>query len=226
VRPDHCLFVHRCFHPADARVWHRGLSVACFVATIPDRASVGPVSPHCRYSVEGPQFSGRGASFSVKALFVFGFARDVNPRPGFRSLSKRVQLFVSQHLRRSRYDYRLVWRTFTERTSRHLDQNAFCEAVVRWASETFNTLSVDFVAGDGSKRQFILGASTAVAGVADLGLAQTDASRSIAMLGSSPDPIDLDNAKNPGWKNSGYSIRIFLRRAEDTCAYRWQPRVN
>jgi len=33
-------------------------------------------------------FLGGGASFSVKGSFCFGFARDVNPRPGFRSLSK------------------------------------------------------------------------------------------------------------------------------------------
>lgn len=140
-------------------------------------------------------FLGGADSFPVKALFVLVslvLLSLVLVSDRFRS---RLQLFVSQHLRRSRYDYRLVWRTFTERTSRHLDQAAFCEAVVRWGSETFNALSVTLWLVDGSKQRFILGASTAVAGVADLGLTQTDASRSIAMLGSRPDPIDLDQAK-------------------------------
>lgn len=140
-------------------------------------------------------FLGEADSFPVKALFVLVslvLLSLVLVSDRFRS---RLQLFVSQHLRRSRYDYRLVWRTFTERTSRHLDQAAFCEAVVRWGSETFNALSVTLWLVDGSKQRFILGASTAVAGVADLGLTQTDASRSIAMLGSRPDPIDLDQAK-------------------------------
>lgn len=163
-------------------------------------------------------FLGGADSLSVKALFVLismvllALAL-VSDR--FRS---RVQLFVSQHLRRSRYDYRLVWRTFTERTSRHLDQTTFCEAAVRWASETFNALSVTLWLVDSSRRRFTLGASTAVAGIGDMGLTQKDSSHSIAALGSRPDPINLDQS-NESWAEElrGFNPDFFKKGGGHIC---------
>jgi len=130
---------------------------------------------------------------------------------------------VSQHLRRPRHDYRQVWRTFTERTSRQLDQTGFCEAVVRWASETFNALSVTLWLVEKSKAQFTLGASTSVAGLANMSTGQhpVDASRTIQMLGRMGDPIDLDQARGPGSRNFARSIRISSTRGAVASACRW-----
>ncbi len=53
-----------------------------------------------------------------------------------------VQHFVSRHFQRPVYDYRAVWRNFTEGTSSHLQANELCQCLVRLVADTFETLSV------------------------------------------------------------------------------------
>ena len=109
-------------------------------------------------------------------------------------LRQSLSRFVSRHLRRPRYDYRQVWRTFTERTARCVGRGEFCEAVVRWASETFDTLSVSLWLIDASRGRVELGAST-VMNPADGRSAEPvrpDVPRLAALLQDQAAPFDLE----------------------------------
>lgn len=81
-------------------------------------------------------------------------------------LSERTREYLrralSRHFQRSHYDYRSVWTTFAEHTTLFLDKSAFCQAVVKWLSSTFNVLSVTIWLVDDHNKKLVMAASTAV----------------------------------------------------------------
>jgi len=70
--------------------------------------------------------------------------------------------FVSRHFRRPLYDYRTIWRNFTQGTARRLEQTELSEGVVKVVSEIFQALSVMIWLLDDRKERLLLGASTAI----------------------------------------------------------------
>src|SRR5581483_6172374 len=78
-------------------------------------------------------------------------------------LSNRVQqklrCFVSRHFKRPQYDFRQIWRRFTQSTSNVFDKTGLCAAAARLISETFNALSVTFWLFDENER-LVFAAST------------------------------------------------------------------
>jgi putative PEP-CTERM system histidine kinase len=142
---------------------------------------------------------GGDAAFPVKAFFLLVALVGLT----LLLLSDRVQeytrRFVSRHLRRPRYDYRQVWQAFTKKTAACPTTPDFCEAVARWASETFNVLSVTLWLVDESKRRLTFGASTALTDADAAVLVQTNADLSpvIAALGQKALPVNVDQAREP-----------------------------
>ncbi len=122
-------------------------------------------------------------------------------------LREHTRRFVSRHLRRPRYDYRQVWQTFTQKTAACPAAPEFCEAVARWAAETFNVLSVTLWLVDEGKRRFTFGASTALTDADAAALIETDADLSpvIAALGQKAFPVNVDQIREP-W---GETLRQF-----------------
>lgn len=53
-----------------------------------------------------------------------------------------VQRFVSRHFQRPVYDYRAVWRNFTEGTSSRVQADELCQSLARLIADTFATLFV------------------------------------------------------------------------------------
>ena len=80
-------------------------------------------------------------------------------------LSERIRLwarqFVSRHFKRPFYDYRQVWRSFTEETSSLLDETELCREVAKLTSETFQVLSLTIWLVD-ENQQLVFGASTSL----------------------------------------------------------------
>lgn len=74
----------------------------------------------------------------------------------------QVRQFVSRHFRRPVYDYRTVWRTFTEGTATKMEQAALCRALVRLVADLFQTLSVSIWLVDESGGAVTLAASTSL----------------------------------------------------------------
>ncbi|HWW00407.1 MAG TPA: XrtA/PEP-CTERM system histidine kinase PrsK [Candidatus Acidoferrum sp.] len=116
-------------------------------------------------------------------------------------LSDRVRVYtkqwVSRHFQRPLYDYRRVWQTFRERTTRCIEQASLCEAVSRLVSEVFQALSVSIWLIDEDMPRLAFAASTSL--FAEKGeqakLAAEDATELIRALGAHPKPEDIDSAK-------------------------------
>ena len=115
-------------------------------------------------------------------------------------LSDRVRLhtkrFVSRHFQRPLYDYRTVWRTFTEGTARRVEQVDLCGQVVKLVSDIFQALSVSIWLVDERKEKLSFAASTSLSQekAGALTLDPADAAEVISVLSKHPDPIDIDSS--------------------------------
>jgi len=113
-------------------------------------------------------------------------------------LSDRMRLhtrqFISRHFQRPLYDYRTVWRTFAEGTTRCLEERQLCSAVVKLASEIFQALSVTIWLVDDKHRGLHLVASSSLKS-GEGHLQASDAAELIRAFSERPDPIDVDSSK-------------------------------
>ena len=144
-------------------------------------------------------FLGGDASFELKAFLVLVALVLLT----VLLLSDRVRLytkrFVSRHFQRPMYDYRSVWRTFTEGTTRRVEQKDLCAAVVKLVSDVFQALSVSIWLVDEKKEKLIFAASTCLsqeqAMNLNLSLAETDSI--VGALMGLGDPIDIESNNEP-----------------------------
>jgi putative PEP-CTERM system histidine kinase len=142
-------------------------------------------------------FLGGDASFTLKAFMVLVLLVLLT----LLLLSDRVRLhtkrFVSRHFQRPLYDYRAVWRTFTEATTRRVEQADLCGAITRLASEIFQALSVTVWVVDDRSNGLAFAASTSLSDTkaAHLQLDAADAAQVVAALATHPEPVDLDSSK-------------------------------
>jgi putative PEP-CTERM system histidine kinase len=142
-------------------------------------------------------FIGSGASFERKAFLVLAALVLLT----VLLLSDRVRLyskrFISRHFQRPLYDYRTVWRTFTQATASRVEQADLCNQVVKLISEVFQALSVSIWVVDERKEKLVFAASTflSLAKAGDLTLEPGDAAEVIAALTAHPEPVDLDSSQ-------------------------------
>ena len=142
-------------------------------------------------------YLGGDAAFPLKAFFVLVALVLLT----MLLLSDRARLytkrFVSRHFQRPIYDYRTVWRTFTEGTARRVEQNELCTAVSKLVSEIFQALSVSIWLIDERKERLAFAASTSLseAKAEQLTLEPSDAAQVIAALSTHPEPIDIDSSR-------------------------------
>lgn len=143
-------------------------------------------------------FLGGDSSFTLKAFLVLVSLVLLT----MLLLSDRVRLytkrFVSRHFQRPVYDYRTVWRTFTEGTARRVEQTELCSEIVKLVSQIFQALSVSLWLVDEGKRRLIFSASTSLSQskAGHLNLDNADAAQVIGALTGRPDPVDLDASKD------------------------------
>jgi len=74
----------------------------------------------------------------------------------------KTKRFISRHLKRPQYDYREIWRIFTERTVTLVQERPFCESVVKLISEMFEVLSVSIWIANENQKGFRCAGSTAL----------------------------------------------------------------
>jgi putative PEP-CTERM system histidine kinase len=105
-------------------------------------------------------YIGGDAAFAVKAFFIMAMV--VLLALVIQSDRARLELrrFVSRNFRRSSYDYRAVWKTFTEGTASRVEQNDLCRGLVTLIAETFDALTVSIFLVDEKKEKLLVGAST------------------------------------------------------------------
>jgi putative PEP-CTERM system histidine kinase len=138
-----------------------------------------------------------GADFQLKALLILVSLLLL----ALLLLSERVRWrakeWVSRHFNRPIYDYRQVWKTFTEGTTRRVEQGDLCSSIARLISEIFQAQSVTVWLADerNEKLQFAASTSLSAEKAAQLQMDPADAAEVICALRSHPDPINLDESK-------------------------------
>jgi putative PEP-CTERM system histidine kinase len=145
-------------------------------------------------------FLGEESSFTVKAFVILVALVAL----AMLLLSDRVRLrtrqFVSRHFRRPLYDYRLVWKRFTEDTVSRMEQTDLCRAVVRLVAEIFQALSVTLWLVDEKGKKVTAAASTSLPQLREenLRLQHAEATEVIQALYNHEDPVDFE-VSNENW---------------------------
>jgi putative PEP-CTERM system histidine kinase len=115
----------------------------------------------------------------------------------FRLSARR---FVSSHFQRSLYDYRKVWKTFTDATASRVEQIELSSAVAKMLSELFQALSVTVWTVDEANQTITLAASTSLSQQRSELIQPTreEAAAIIAAMRENSEPQDID-ALNVPW---------------------------
>ncbi len=143
---------------------------------------------------------GGDASFTLKAFIVLVALVLL----AILLLSDRVRMqtrrFVSRHFQRPLYDYRTVWRRFTEGTASCVRQAELCHAAVKLVTDIFQALSVSVWLVDEKKEKLIFAASTFLSETkgSELNPETAAATEVIGALRNHPDPVDID-VSNENW---------------------------
>ena len=105
--------------------------------------------------------------------------------------------FVSRHFQRPLYDYRTIWRTFTERTGAVVDENAYARQLVGLLSETLQVLSVTAWLADESRGRLACIASTSLpeSGAGGPAEACVELSKFTGAFAANTEPLALDGCK-------------------------------
>lgn len=110
----------------------------------------------------------------------------------------RMRRFISRHFERPLYDYRTVWRTFTEGTASRVEQVDLSRALVKLVADMFQALSVTIWILDSKKETFVLAASTSISEAKANEIAPTTAEANAvrAFFEQHTDPIDYELAQD------------------------------
>ena len=142
-------------------------------------------------------FWGGDASFTLKAFVLLV----VLVLFAILLLSDQVRLhtrrFVSRHFQRPLYDYRSVWRRFTEETACCVKSAELCQVAVKLVTDIFQVLSVTIWLVDDKRENFVFATSTFLseAKANDLKPQSADAMQVMQALRKHSDPVDIDASK-------------------------------
>jgi putative PEP-CTERM system histidine kinase len=142
-------------------------------------------------------WAGGDGFFTIKAFLILValvFLTLVLLSDRFRVHTKR---FVSRHFQRPLYDYRRVWKTFTEGTARRVEQGELCGAISKLISEIFQALSVTVWLVDERREKLVFTASTSLseAKAGYLKLEAPDCQEVVSRFSKVPEPVDIDSSK-------------------------------
>jgi putative PEP-CTERM system histidine kinase len=118
-------------------------------------------------------------------------------------LSDRARLyarrFVSRYLQRPLYDYRTVWRRFTEGMASRLTEKDLCHASVNLVADLFQALSVSIWLMDDKRQNLDMAASTSLAqNVAQRLRPSADETAAVlTALHGRHDPVDVEYSSEP-----------------------------
>ncbi len=107
--------------------------------------------------------------------------------------------FISRHFQRPIYDYRTVWRSFTEGTATRVEQTDLCRSLVRLVADMFQILSVSLWLLDDDKETLTLAASTTLSERQSLGIdpQETDINAIVRHFQLHPGPADIEGSRSP-----------------------------
>jgi putative PEP-CTERM system histidine kinase len=136
-------------------------------------------------------------AFLIEALFVFLALLGLTVILLSGRLRHGIKRFVNLHFRRPKYDYRMVWTSFTHRTASLISMNEVCAAVTKMVAETFDVACVTIWLVDESQENLSPGGSTVFSSTEArelIGAGKMWASF-IQMMRSQQSPIDFDQSE-------------------------------
>jgi putative PEP-CTERM system histidine kinase len=156
------------------------------------------------------EWMGGDASFQAKTFIILIALVGVT----LIGLSDRVRLhtrrFISRYLQRPLYDYRTVWRSFTEAIASRVKQEDLCEAAVKQIEKVFQALSVTIWLVDEKRENLSFAASTSLLSAAgkELGPTKEESAAIIKALENHAEPKDIESSSD--------SWAVVLRRCHPT----------
>ena len=141
------------------------------------------------------EFLGGSTAFALKAfilLVILVLLALLALSDRFRLLARR---FASRHFQKPLYDYRSLWRTFSEGTAACVQPEDLCQASVKLIAEAFQALSVSLWLVDERRETMNFGASTFLSKSRAEALRPVgpEAAEVLRVLATQVDPVDLDN---------------------------------
>lgn len=103
------------------------------------------------------------AAFPIKALGILVALLALAVLTQSDRFRLHIKQFVSRHFRRPKYDYRTLWKRFTDETAKPLAQEEICDSIAKLSCETFEALSVNVWLFEENGANLRLQASTALA---------------------------------------------------------------
>jgi putative PEP-CTERM system histidine kinase len=140
-------------------------------------------------------YIGGDAAFAPKALLILVSLVVLALALQSDRVRLEIRQFVSRHFRRSPYDYRAVWKTFTEGTASRVEQTDLCRGLLRLIADTFQALSVSIWLLDDKKEGLTAGASTSAGNEATRRVSLDDPSALAKHFRDHPQPFDLEDRK-------------------------------
>lgn len=103
--------------------------------------------------------------------------------------------FISRNFQRPLYDYRTVWRRFTEVTASHVEQTGLCRSLIKLMADMFQTLSVTIWLADDRREALTAVASTFRSDTQDPfpGAHGAEAAEVIQYFRAHPEPLNFES---------------------------------
>jgi putative PEP-CTERM system histidine kinase len=142
-------------------------------------------------------FLGGDASFTLKAFVLLVILVLLAMLLASDRVRLHTRRFVSRHFQRPLYDYRSVWRRFTEETAPCVKPMELSQAAVKLVTDIFQVLSVTVWLVDDKRENLVFITSTFLseAKASELKPQSSDAMEVMRALEKHPDPIDIDASK-------------------------------
>ncbi len=111
-----------------------------------------------------------------------------------------VRQFLSRNFQRPIYDYRAIWRRFTDGTATSVEQGDFCRSSVSITADIFHALAVSLWLLNERRDTFILAASTSLTGAKATEVAPSGAEIQdvMAYFATHPEPVDIES-RDASW---------------------------
>ena len=142
-------------------------------------------------------FLGGNSAFTLKAFILLVVLVLVTVLALSDRMRQYTSRFMSRQFQRPVYDYRAMWRRFTEETASAVLPAELCQAIVKFVADVLQALSVSIWLVDDKRENFIFATSTFLsqAKANALKLPDTQAIAVIHALERRPEPVDIDASR-------------------------------
>ena len=137
-------------------------------------------------------------AFLLDALIVFLAFLGLTVILLSNQMREKIRQFISLYFKRSQYDYRVIWTSFTQRTASLLGIKDICGTVTKMVSEIFGVPCVTILLVGETQRKLSMGGSTVFSSdqIQDFILAGKGAEEIIKEMKDQQMPIDFGGSEN------------------------------